>query len=44
MQRPGGLASILGHADFATTSNIHAHLTPTMLIRAAERMDWILSG
>jgi integrase len=40
----GVVSRILGHADFATTADIYAHLTPAMLDRAAERMDAILSG
>jgi integrase len=35
---------ILGHADFATTADTYAHLTPAMLDRAAERMDAILGA
>jgi integrase len=38
----GTVSRILGHTDFSTTSNVYAHLTPTMLERAAERMDGIL--
>lgn len=40
----GVVSRILGHADFATTADVYAHLTPAMLDRAAERMDAILSG
>jgi integrase len=40
----GTVSRILGHADFATTADVYAHLTPAMLDRAAERMDAILSG
>ena len=40
----GTVSRILGHADFATTSDVYAHLTPSMLDRAAERMDAILSA
>jgi hypothetical protein len=38
------VSGILGHADFATTAGVYAHLTPAMLDRAPERMDAILSG
>jgi hypothetical protein len=34
----------LGHTTIATTADIYGHLTPTMLDRAAERMDAILTG
>jgi hypothetical protein len=37
----GTVSRILGHADFATTADVYAHLTPAMLDRAAERMDAI---
>ena len=40
----GVVSRILGHADFATTADVYAHLTPAMLDRAAERMETILSG
>jgi integrase len=40
----GVVSRILGHADFSTTADVYAHLTPAMLERAAERMDAILSG
>jgi integrase len=40
----GVVSRILGHADFATTADVYAHLTPAMLDRAAERMDGILTG
>ena len=40
----GTVSRILGHADFATTSDVYAHLTPSMLDRAAERMDAILTA
>jgi integrase len=40
----GVVSRILGHADFATTADVYAHLTPAMLDHAAERMDGILSG
>jgi integrase len=40
----GTVSRILGHADFSTTADVYAHLTPTMLDRAAERMEAILSG
>ncbi len=33
----------LGHADVSTTAHVHVHLTPSMLDRAAARMDRILS-
>lgn len=39
----GVVSRILGHADFATTADVYAHLTPAMLDRAAERMDGILT-
>jgi integrase len=38
----GVVSRILGHADFATTADVYAHLTPAMLDRAADRMDEIL--
>jgi hypothetical protein len=38
----GTVSRILGHADFATTADVYAHLTPAMLDRAAERMEAIL--
>jgi integrase len=40
----GAVSRILGHADFGTTADVYAHLTPVMLDGAAERMDRILSG
>ncbi len=40
----GVVSRILGHADFGTTADVYAHLTPAMLDRAAERMDAILTG
>ncbi len=40
----GAVSRILGHADFATTADVYAHLTPAMLDRAAERMESILGG
>ena len=40
----GVVSRILGHAQFATTADVYAHLTPAMLDRAAERMDRVLSG
>jgi integrase len=40
----GVVSRILGHADFATTADVYAHLTPAMLERTAERMDSILTG
>jgi integrase len=40
----GVVSRILGHADFATTADVYAHLTPAMLDHAAKRMDGILSG
>ncbi|MDP9270002.1 MAG: site-specific integrase [Chloroflexota bacterium] len=40
----GVVSRILGHADFATTADVYAHLTPAMLDRAAERMSGILGG
>jgi integrase len=36
------ISRILGHADFATTANVYAHLTPATLQRSADRMDGIL--
>ena len=38
----GTVSRILEHADFATTADVYAHLTPAMLDRAAERMNGIL--
>jgi integrase len=38
------VSGILGHTTLATTPDIYAHLTPTMLDRAAERMDAILGA
>ena len=35
----GVVSRILGHADFSTTADVYAHLTRTMLGRAAGRMD-----
>jgi integrase len=32
----------LGHANFSTTADVYAHLTPAMLERSAARMDAIL--
>ena len=40
----GAVSRILGHAGFATTADVYAHLTSVMLDRAAERMEGILSG
>jgi integrase len=40
----GVVSRILGHSNLATTADVHAHLTPAMLDRAAARMDTILSG
>jgi integrase len=40
----GVVSRILGHADFATTADVYAHLTPGMLTRAAERNDAVLTG
>ncbi len=40
----GVVSRILGHADFATTADVYAHLTPGMLTRAAERIDAVLTG
>jgi integrase len=40
----GAVSRILGHADFATTADVYAHLTPATLDRAADRMDAILNG
>lgn len=33
------VSRILGHADFSTTADVYAHLTPAMLDRTAARMD-----
>ncbi len=33
----------LGHSQLSTTADVYAHLTPTMLERAASRMDRILA-
>jgi site-specific recombinase XerD len=35
----GVVSRILGHLDFSTTADMYAHLTRTMLGRAADRMD-----
>jgi hypothetical protein len=33
---------MLGHANFSTTANGYAHVTPALLQRSADRMDSIL--
>jgi len=33
---------MLGHANFSTTANVYAHVTPASLQRSADRMDGIL--
>jgi integrase len=38
------VSRILGHTTLATTADIYAHLTPTMLDRAAERMNAVLGA
>ena len=38
----GVISRILGHADFSTTADGYAHLTPATLQRSADRMDGIL--
>ena len=38
----GVVSRILGHADYATTADVYAHLTPAMLERTADRMELIL--
>ena len=40
----GVVSRILGHSTLSTTMDVYAHLTPTMLDRAAERMDAILGA
>jgi integrase len=40
----GVVSRILGHADYATTADVYAHLTPAMLDRAAARMDGLLGA
>ena len=36
------ISRMLGHANFATTANVYAHVTPTSFQRSADRMDGIL--
>ena len=36
------ISRMLGHANFATTANVYAHVTPASLQRSADRMDSIL--
>jgi integrase len=36
------ISRMLGHANFATTANVYAHITPASLQRSADRMDGIL--
>jgi site-specific recombinase XerD len=36
------ISRMLGHANFSTTANVYAHLTPASLQRSANRMDGIL--
>nr|MBA2374468.1 tyrosine-type recombinase/integrase [Chloroflexota bacterium] len=38
----GVISRLLGHADFSTTANVYAHVTPATLQRSADRMDGIL--
>lgn len=40
----GTVSRVLGHADYATTADVYAHLTPAILERAAARLDEVLSG
>lgn len=37
------ISRMLGHANFSTTANVYAHVTPTSLQRSADRMDAILA-
>lgn len=39
----GVVSRILGHADFATTADVYAHLTPVMLERSAQRISAVLA-
>lgn len=39
----GVVSRILGHSQIATTADVYAHLTPSMLERSAARMDAILA-
>jgi integrase len=36
------ISRMLGHANFSTTANVYAHVTPASLQRSADRMDGIL--
>jgi integrase len=36
------ISRMLGHADFSTTANVYAHVTPASLQRSADRLDGIL--
>lgn len=36
------ISRMLGHANFSTTANVYAHVTPASLQRSADRMDAIL--
>ena len=36
------ISRMLGHANFSTTANVFAHVTPDSLQRSADRMDGIL--
>lgn len=38
------MSRMLGHADFATTTDVYAHLRPAMLDRTAARMEAILTN
>lgn len=40
----GVVSRILGHADFSTTADVYAHLTPAMQQRAADRIEEMLAG
>jgi integrase len=40
----GVVSRALGHTTLATTADVYAHVTPSMLDRAAERMSGILGG
>jgi integrase len=40
----GVVSRILGHADYGTTADVYAHLTPAMLDRTADRMEQILGS
>ena len=36
------ISRTLGYSNISTTADVHAHLTPSMLQRSADRMDTIL--